>query len=445
VKIPRWLDPWRARREQEEDLARELDTHLAIAVDEQQERGLSHDRARSAAQKQLGNVTLLKEEMREMSGWTWLERLVQDARYALRMMRKNPGFAAITICTLAIGIGANTAVFSVVDHVVFRPFGYQDPEQLVAIHEVVRFTGATRVVPVNLAHFQEWRRNWSAAEDLAVIGGMRMSLTGAGEPERLQTMRVSANLFSLLGVQPQLGRTFALEEDQRGRDHVVLLSDDLWRRRFNADPRVVGRAIALNDERYEIVGVLPPLSFPKISELFPITIATTSLPQLWKPLGAAPQELGSTGDYNFACIARLKPGISVAQARSALNALQERLPQRPPDATLQANLVPLVDQVAGRVRSRFGAHVGSRRRGVADRLRQHSEPAARSNPESAARDGDSSRDRGKPRETHATSVGGEYPDVGRRRHRGSCCRVLGAPGNCLCGTDRFAASERDPR
>jgi predicted permease len=351
VKIPRWLDPWRARREQEEDLARELDTHLAIAVDEQRERGLSHDQARSAAQKQLGNVTLLKEEMRQMSGWTWLERLVQDARYALRMMRKNPGFAAITICTLAIGIGANTAVFSVVDHVVFRPFGYQDPEQLVAIHEVVRFTGATRVVPVNLAHFQEWRRNWSAAEDLAVIGGMRMSLTGAGEPERLQTMRVSANLFSLLGVQPQLGRTFALEEDQRGRDHVVLLSDDLWRRRFNADPRVVGRAIALNDERYEIVGVLPPLSFPKISELFPITIATTSLPQLWKPLGAAPQELASTGDYNFACIARLKPGISVAQARSALNALQERLPQRPPDATLQANLVPLVDQVAGRVRS----------------------------------------------------------------------------------------------
>jgi hypothetical protein len=96
VRIPRWLNPWRTRREQEDDLARELDTHLAIAVDEQRERGLSHDQARSAAQKQLGNVTLLKEEMREMSGWTWLERLVRDARYALRMMRKNPGFAAIT-------------------------------------------------------------------------------------------------------------------------------------------------------------------------------------------------------------------------------------------------------------------------------------------------------------------------------------------------------------
>src|SRR5207248_2681302 len=128
VKIPRWLGPWRARQEQEEDLARELDTHLAIESDEQQERGVSPLDAQYAAHKQLGNVTLLKEEMREMWGWMWLDRLVQDARYALRTMLKTPGFAAITICTLAIGIGANTAIFSVVDHIIFRPFAYQHPE-----------------------------------------------------------------------------------------------------------------------------------------------------------------------------------------------------------------------------------------------------------------------------------------------------------------------------
>jgi len=254
----------------------------------------------------LGNVTCLKEEVREMWGWMCLERLVQDTRYALRMMRKNPGFAAIAVLTLALGIGANTAIFSVVDHIFFRPFAYQRPEQLAAVHEVLRFSGATRAAPVNLAHFQEWRRNWHSVEDLAVIGGLRMSLTGVGEPERLQTMRVSANLFSLLGVQPQLGRPFALEEDQLGRDHVVLLSDDLWHRRFNADPSVVGRTIALNGEPYQIVGVLPQFSFPKVSELFPITIATTSSPQIWKPLGAVPGEL-TGGDFNFACIARLKP------------------------------------------------------------------------------------------------------------------------------------------
>jgi putative ABC transport system permease protein len=240
MRIPRWLNPWRMRREQEEDLARELETHLAIARDEQQERGLLPRDARHAAYKQFGNVTHVKEEMREMSGWMWLDRLVQDARYALRMMRKSPGFALIAVCTLAIGIGANTAIFSVVDHILFRPFAYQHPEQFAAVHEVVHFSEATRAVPVNLAHFQEWRRNWRAAEGLAVIGGLRMSLTGVSEPERLQTMRVSANLFSLLGVQPQLGRSFSPEEDQLGRDRVVLLSDDLWRRRFNADPSVVG-------------------------------------------------------------------------------------------------------------------------------------------------------------------------------------------------------------
>jgi putative ABC transport system permease protein len=351
VRIPRWLDPWRARREQEEDLARELDTHLAIASDEQQERGFSPVDARYAAHKQLGNVTLLKEEMREMWGWMWLDRLVQDARYALRTTLKTPGFAAITICTLAIGIGANTAIFSVVDHIIFRPFAYQHPEQLAAVHEVVHYSGATRAVPVNLAHFQEWRRNWRAAERIAVIGGLRMSLTGRGEPEQLQTMRVSANLFSLLGVQPQLGRSFSPDEDQLGRDHVVLLSDDLWRRRFNGDPNVLGRTIALNDEPYEIVGVLPRFSFPKISELFPITIATSSSPELWKPLGAVSFELDGSYGYNFACIVRLKPGISVAQARSTLNALQETATPRPPGSILQADLVPLADQVAGRVRT----------------------------------------------------------------------------------------------
>jgi predicted permease len=280
----------------------------------------------------------------------WLERVIQDVRYALRMMRKSPGFAAIAVFTLAIGIGANTAIFSVVDHLFFRPFPFRDPDRLVAVHELLRISGPARAAPVNLAHFQEWRRSWQSVDDLAVIGGLRMSLTGVGDPERLQTLRVSANLFSLIGVQPRLGRTFAAEEDQLGRDHVILLSDDFWHRRFNADPHVVGRTVALNSEPYEIVGVLPPFPFPKVSELFPMIIATTSSPQIWKPLGATPGELAGTG-FNFACLARLKPGVSIAQAVSALNTLQETLPQPAPGLKASANAVPLIDQVAGRVRS----------------------------------------------------------------------------------------------
>jgi putative ABC transport system permease protein len=285
-----------------------------------------------------------------MWGGMWVERIVQDVRYALRMMRKSPGFAAIAVLTLAVGIGANTAIFSVVDHLFFRPFPFRDPERLVAVHELLRFTGPARAAPVNLAHFQEWRRRWGSVEELAVIGGLRMSLTGVGEPERLQTMRVSANLFSLIGVQSRLGRTFAPEEDQLGRDRVILLSDDFWRGRFSADPQVVGRTIVLNDEPYEIVGVLPPFSFPKVSELFPMTIATTSSPQIWKPLGATRGELAGTG-FSFACLARLKPGVSIAQARSALDALQATLPQPAPGLKASAGIIPLVDQVAGRVRS----------------------------------------------------------------------------------------------
>jgi len=340
----------RRRRELDDDFARELEVHFDLAREEHTERGLSRTAATHAAQRDLGRITYLREEMREMWGWMWLERLVQDARYALRMMQKSPGFSAIAVLTLAIGIGANTAIFSVVDRLFFRPFPFRDPDRLVVVHELLRISGPTRPAPVNVAHFLQWRQRWGAVEDVAVIGGLRMSLTGLGDPERLETLRVSANLFSLIGIQSQLGRTFAPEDDQSGRDHVLLLSDEFWRRRLNADPEVVGRTIALNDEPYEIVGVLPPFPFPKVSELFPMTIATTSSPQIWKPLGATPAELAGTG-FSFACLARLKPGVTIAQARSALNALQETLPQPAPGLKASSEITPLVVQVAGRVRS----------------------------------------------------------------------------------------------
>src|SRR5262245_6808112 len=286
-----------------------------------------------------------------MWGWMWLERIIQDARHALRMMRQSPGFAAIALLTLAIGIGANTAVFSVVDHLFFRPFPFQQADRLTVVHEILRMgDGPARTTPVSLAHFREWQRSWRSVDELAAIGGLRMSLTGVGEPERVQTLRVSANLLSLIGVLPRLGRTFAAEEDQLGRDHVILLSDDFWHRRFNADPRAVGRTVTLNSEPYEIIGVLPPFPFPKVSELFPMVIATTSSPQIWKPLGATSGELAGTG-FSFACLARLKPDISIPQAVSALNTLQATLPQPAPGLKASANVVPLVDQVAGRVRS----------------------------------------------------------------------------------------------
>ena len=176
--------------------------------------------------------------------------------------------------TLALGIGANTAIFSIVDHVILRPLAYQDPDNLYTVHEVIpRVAHLAPAIPVSANHFVEWKRATTSFEAMALLGPINMTLTGSGEPEELAGARASADLFPMLGVRPQLGRVFLPEEDQQGRDRVVVLNDELWRRRFAADPQIVGRNITLNGEPYEVVGVLPAdFRFPKISDLFQMTI-----------------------------------------------------------------------------------------------------------------------------------------------------------------------------
>jgi predicted permease len=275
--------------------------------------------------------------------------LGSDLRFALRMMRRNPGFSAIAIATLAFGIGTNTAIFSVFDGVLLRPLGYGDESRLVAIHEVVpKFSVAPRV-PVNAKHFLEWRKSVRSFEQIAMIGGLSLNLTGTGEPERLAAARASASLFPMLGVRAQLGRTFLEDEDQPGHDSVVVLSDQLWKRRFTADPKIVGRKILLDGYPYEVVGVLlPSFHFPKLSQLYTIDIVAER-PELWKPFAVRPDELEDMGDFNFACIARLRPGISVMTALEELNATQAHLASQVPEKTeLQAAMVPLRDQITGR-------------------------------------------------------------------------------------------------
>jgi putative ABC transport system permease protein len=278
--------------------------------------------------------------------------LGSDFRCALRATQRNPGLSAIAIATLAFGIGANTAIFSVVDGILIRPLGYGDESRLVTIHEVVpKLAFFAPRVPVNAMHFLEWRKRVGAFERLAMIGGMGLNLTGGGEPERLQAARVSPSLFPMLGARTQLGRTFLEEEDQPGRDDVVVLSDKLWRRRFASDPNVVGRKILLDGRPYEIVGVLSPLfHFPKLSQLYAMDV-TDEQPELWKPFAPKPEELESMGDFNYACIARLRPGVSLNQALSQLNAVQANLASQAPEKIeLFASLVPLQDQITSRSR-----------------------------------------------------------------------------------------------
>ena len=269
------------------------------------------------------------------------------------MLRKDWGFYSIAVATLALGIGANTAIFSIVDGVILRPLAYREAQQLVVVHEMVpKFARIAPLIPVNAMHFVEWRKTAHSFSRMALIGGMTFNLTGSGEPERIPAARVSPDLFATLGIQPRLGRAFFNEEDQPGRDRVVVLNEDLWRRRFASDPNIIGRKIILNGNPYEVVGVLPAgFHFPKLNQLFAMTMVGEE-PQLWKPFALRDEEKDEMGDFNYICIARLAPGVSSSQALSELNVIQGNISARLPEKVeLRAALVPLKEQITGRSRS----------------------------------------------------------------------------------------------
>lgn len=278
---------------------------------------------------------------------------MNDLRFAARTMRKNPGFSAIAIATLALGIGANTAIFSVVDHVILRSLGYPDTERLFTIHEIVpKFASLAPLIPVNAMHFREWRKKAHSWDQLALLGGVTFNLTGMGEPERIPAARVSPNIFPMLGMQTQLGRTFTDDEDQPGRDRVVVLNHELWVRRFGRDPNILGRKMILDGKPYQIIGVLRSgLHFPKLSQLYAMTISEER-PQLWKPFAVRNDELDEMGDFDFACIARLRRGVAASQALSELNVLQADFVKNAPfKVELRAALIPLQDQITARSRT----------------------------------------------------------------------------------------------
>jgi predicted permease len=279
--------------------------------------------------------------------------LSNDLRYAFRAIRRNPGFSLIAIATLAFGIGANTAIFSVFDGILLRSLGYGDEGRLVVIHEVVpKFIQQAPRVPVNAMHFQEWKKSVKGFEQLAMIGGMTLNITGAGEPERLAAARVSPSLFPMLHARTQLGRTFLDEEDQPGRDDVVVLSNELWKRRFASDRTIAGRKILFDGHPYQVIGVLSSdFHFPKLSQLYAMTVAEER-PELWKPFAVKPDELEDMGDFNYACIGRLRPGVSIERALAELNAVQAQIASRLPEKVeLLAALVPLQDQITNRSRT----------------------------------------------------------------------------------------------
>ena len=247
-----------------------------------------------------------------------LADLLQDLRYAARMLKKNPGFTAVAVIALALGIGANTAIFSVVNTVLLRPLPYKDPEQLVMVWEDASKHGYPQDTPA-AANYVDWRDQNSVFSGMAAIADANFNLTNAGDPERLKGRRVSTNLFPLLGVDAQLGRVFSSAEDQPGSQHVALLSYRLWQRRFGGDPNIVGKTLTLNDEPYTVVGVMPArFQFPEKDD------------ELWVPIALTAQEAANRNRHYLEVVARLKPGVTLQQAQSEMTTIGARLQQQYP-------------------------------------------------------------------------------------------------------------------
>ena len=238
---------------------------------------------------------------------------MKDIRYSIRVLLRNRAFTVTALLTLALGIGFNTAIFSVVDSVLLRPLPLKDPDRVVSVWEHSLRAGVDRneMAPAN---FFDLRNQSQVFEGVGAFGELSLNLTGVGEPERLDGRLVTAKVFALLGVEPALGRTFAPEEDQVGQHRVVVLSDALWRRRFNSDRSIVGRSITLNAESYTVVGVMPPDFF------FPEREG-----ELWTPWAMEPEEAGGRGDHYVRVVARLKSGVTMEGANAEVEAIAARL------------------------------------------------------------------------------------------------------------------------
>ncbi|HMB28450.1 MAG TPA: ABC transporter permease, partial [Blastocatellia bacterium] len=242
-----------------------------------------------------------------------MQTLWQDLRFGFRTLTRKPGFTVVAIIALALGIGANTAIFSVVNSVLLRPLAYQDPEALVVInHDYPKINLKASVSAIGYTHYRD---NAKSFESVVAMTGGGFNLTGGGDPEQVNGSRITYNFFSALGTEARLGRVFLPEEDQPGKNKIVVLSHGFWQRRFGGDPGIVNKNITLNDESYTVVGIMPP-SFQFGRELGQVV-------DLWTPIAFTPQQLtynNLTNEFLFV-FARLKRGVTIGQAQAELDTI----------------------------------------------------------------------------------------------------------------------------
>jgi putative ABC transport system permease protein len=354
MNVQNWLRRLRTRswprRNREEEFKRELEAHLELETQEQQGSGVTPQEAHYAARRAFGNITLVQEDVRGVWNAIWLERFTRDVKYAARSLRKSPGFAAVAVLTLALGIGANTAIFSAINALMLQPLPFSAADQLVRIYSIQNGMFNTFANPdgpsaldvrdfaqrsrsfQNMVAYDTWAKNVSFGES-------------TGQPEQMAVGLVPAAYFEILDVRPIIGRFFSEDENQEGKNYVAAISAQLWRNRFDGDPSVLGRKIRINGEPYSIVAVMP--------DVIPTWVEPGRHSEIWTPFPYSPDlwSEGGRGERGYAVLARLKPGVSLEQAQADLSVIAAALAaEHPVDEGVGVAVKRLADSRVGALR-----------------------------------------------------------------------------------------------
>jgi predicted permease len=331
------------KRAIEQALDDELLSSLEALTQEKMKQGLSQSVARREALMEIGGIEQVKEEVRAIRAGRSVEGLARDCRYGLRQLRRNPGFAAVAVFTLALGIGANTAIFSVVNGVLISPLPFRNADRIVSVFEdMPDFPEASISYPV----FLDWQRDNRSFESMAAYRWANGTITGAGQPENVRARCVSAAFFPILGVNPILGRNFNAEDDRRGADPTVLISEGLWQRKFGRDADVIGKRLVVGGTGRTIVGVIPAS--------FQLKIWNFRTGDLYVPIGEEHDERFFKRDAHWGtdAIARLKPGVTLDQAREDMARVNAALAAAYPDDNkgLKSTILTLKQEIVGEMR-----------------------------------------------------------------------------------------------
>ena len=338
------LARWRERRRLDRELREEMAAHLEERIDQLREDGLDEQQARLEAYRQFGNVTRQHENSREAWGWNGVEQWAQDGKLGYRVLRKSPGFTAVAVLSLALGIGANTTLFSIVYGALLRPLPYPEPQELLWVTDEFPPMHNSFVPPPT---YFAWRAQNRTCSKMAAFLEQNLNLTEAGPPLRVLGVKVSVDFLLLLGISPALGRTFSVKEDQPHGPHVVILNHPLWTERFGANPKVVGQTVHLDGDTYTVVGVLAPQSE------WPVPGPP---PQVLLPLQMAPDSGPPTGFAFLKVVARRRPSFSLPAVRADLGSIEQRvLPTYPSwfsryTHVMKLTVLPLQEAFVGTVR-----------------------------------------------------------------------------------------------